>query len=196
VRLAAIWYRSEAAVSIAPGVALGRRVRIIVSPASRSSLTVGAGSLIGDGVQIVLSGGQALLGEKVDIRQGSRIVVAGRLDLAGSNVLQAGCSLHCDERITVAPLAVLSEYVTVVDSAHHYTTPEEWILDNVRTSPVSIGFNAWVGAKATIARGVRIGDHAIVAANSLVRSDVPDGHLASGVPATVDRPVDRPWLTD
>lgn len=196
LRLEALWYRSAVAVSIAPDVALGRRVRITVGPGSRSSLTVGARSLIGDDVHISLGGGEAVLGEKVDIRQGSRVVVSGRLELEGPNVLQAGCSIHCDERITVAPLAVLSENVTVVDSAHHFTAPDDWVLDNVRTSPVSIGYNAWVGAKTTISKGVHIGDHAIVAANSLVRTDVPAGHLASGVPASVERPIDRPWLAE
>jgi acetyltransferase-like isoleucine patch superfamily enzyme len=196
LRLDALWYRSAASVSIAPDVALGRGVRIIVSPGSRSVLRVGSGALVGDDVQIVLEGGQALIGKKVDIRRGSRLVVGGLLQLVGPNVLQAGCSIHCHERITIAPLAVLSEYLTVVDSVHHFTTPDEWVLDNVQTAPISIGYNVWVGAKATISRGVCIGEHSIVAANSLVTNDVPAGHLASGVPAKVVRPVKLPWLEE
>lgn len=196
VQLDALWYRSAASVSIAPDVSLGKGVRIIVSPGSRSVLEVGSGTLIGDNVEIRLEGGQALIGKKVDIRRGSRLVVGGLLELVGPNMLQAGCSIHCHERITIAPLAALGEYVTVVDSVHYFTTPDEWFLHNVRTAPVSIGYNAWLGAKATIARGGRIGDHAIVAANSLVTTDVPAGHLASGVPAEVVRPVKRPWLAE
>jgi acetyltransferase-like isoleucine patch superfamily enzyme len=85
--------------------------------------------------------------------------------------------------------AVLAEYASVIDSSHVLGGPDgEW-LHQVKTSPVVIGRNAWIGAKATIARGVHVGEGAVVSANSLVVKDVPPGHLVSGVPAQVIRPV-------
>ena len=51
-------------------------------------------------------------------------------------------------------------------------------------------------SKATIARGARVGDHCIVAGNSIVTGDVPSGHMASGVPATVVREVPLPWKSN
>ena len=193
LRAEAAWLRSQVEVSIARDAGIGPGVRVLVAPGTRSVLRVGRGGRLGAGVRIRLEGGQALIGDAVDIRRNASLVVGGRLELEGRIVLQAGCSLHCAEAITVRPLAVLSEYVTVVDSSHHYTGPDDWILDNVHTRPVVIGYNTWIGAKATVARGVRVGDHAVVAANSLVTSDVPAGHLVSGVPAEVRRPLDLPW---
>ena len=77
----------------------------------------------------------------------------------------------------------------MIDSSHVLGGPDgEW-LHRIKTAPVVIGRNAWIGAKATIARGVHVGEGAVVAANSLVLKDVPPGQLASGVPAQVVRPL-------
>jgi serine O-acetyltransferase len=51
-----------------------------------------------------------------------------------------------------------------------------------RGSPV-LGDRVWVGPKATISGPVRIGSSAVVGANSLVVSNVPERGVAVGVPA-------------
>ena len=193
LRMDAFWHRAVVDVALARNLRVGRDVRVSVVPRTRTELSVGAGSLLGEGVRIRLEGGRLLVGDHCELRRNVSLVVGGTLRLEGRNVLQAGCSLHCARSITLGARTVLSEYTTVVDSVHHFTTPEEWFLDNVRTGPVEIGADTWIGAKATISRGVTIGDHAVVAANSLVTRDVPAGRLASGVPAEVRRPVELPW---
>lgn len=186
-------HRARVDVHLGRDLRVGRGVRLRLEPGSANRLRIGDRVRVHDGVSIVLEGGDLVIGDDVDIRRDASLVTGGVLELAGRNLLQRGCSLHCAERVTVATRTVLAEYATVVDSVHHFTSPDEWFLDNVRTAPVTIGPDTWVGAKATVSRGVTIGDHCIVAANSLVVRDVPAGHLASGVPAEVLRPVDLPW---
>jgi acetyltransferase-like isoleucine patch superfamily enzyme len=60
-------------------------------------------------------------------------------------------------------------------------------FDESDASPVTIEDHAWIGRGAHIAKGVRIGQHAIVAAGSIVIDDVPDGALAMGAPARILR---------
>jgi len=50
---------------------------------------------------------------------------------------------------------------------------------------IHIKKNAWIGANATIMRGVTIGENAIVAAGSVVSKDVPDNTIVGGVPAKI-----------
>ena len=50
-------------------------------------------------------------------------------------------------------------------------------------APVSIGDRTYIGAKSVIAKGVTIGDHAVVGACSFVNHDVPPYTIAAGVPA-------------
>jgi hypothetical protein len=50
-------------------------------------------------------------------------------------------------------------------------------------APVRLGANVWVGRSATILPGLTIGDHAVIAAGSIVMGDVPARTLMAGVPA-------------
>lgn len=51
--------------------------------------------------------------------------------------------------------------------------------------PVRIGDNVWIGELVSILPGVIIGNGAIIGANSVVRSNIPEYTIAAGVPAKV-----------
>jgi len=50
-----------------------------------------------------------------------------------------------------------------------------------------IGSYCFIGANALILPGIKIGDHCIVAAGSVVNKDVPDRSLVAGNPSKVIR---------
>jgi acetyltransferase-like isoleucine patch superfamily enzyme len=52
-------------------------------------------------------------------------------------------------------------------------------------APVEIGDNCFLGTNAVILKGVKIGHHCIIGAGAIVTSDVPDYHIATGVPARI-----------
>jgi acetyltransferase-like isoleucine patch superfamily enzyme len=56
-----------------------------------------------------------------------------------------------------------------------------------RKERITIGNDVWVGAEVLIARGVTIGDGAVIAARSVVTKDVPPCAIVAGVPAKVVR---------
>lgn len=56
---------------------------------------------------------------------------------------------------------------------------------------VFIGNNTWVGANVFICEGVKIGEHCVIGANSVVTSDVPDRSVAAGAPARVIKSADE-----
>lgn len=80
------------------------------------------------------------------------------------------------------------ELITVQDEAIiGYDTTilcHEFLQDEYRTGPVTIGERAMIGAGAVVLPGVTVGEDARVAANSLVTEDVPPNATVAGVPAT------------
>lgn len=52
---------------------------------------------------------------------------------------------------------------------------------------VCIGSDVWIGANVTVRPGVRIGDGAIVGANSVVTGDIPPYAIYAGCPARLIR---------
>lgn len=55
--------------------------------------------------------------------------------------------------------------------------------ETLRCAPVVICEDAYIGSRAIILKGVRIGKAAYIAAGSVVTKDVPDGEVWGGVPA-------------
>lgn len=55
----------------------------------------------------------------------------------------------------------------------------------IEYKPIFIGDDVWIGTNAMILDGVTIGNHAVVAAGSVVTKDVPDFAIVAGVPAKV-----------
>lgn len=49
----------------------------------------------------------------------------------------------------------------------------------------TIGNDVWIGANVIITAGCKIGDHAIIAAGSVVTKDISDYAIAGGVPARI-----------
>lgn len=56
---------------------------------------------------------------------------------------------------------------------------------------IVVGDGAWIGASSIVLPGVKIGEHSVVGAGSVVTSDVPPGKIAVGVPARVIGDVPR-----
>ncbi len=55
----------------------------------------------------------------------------------------------------------------------------------LKTKPIHIKKNAWIGARVNILPGVIIGENAIVGTGSIVTKDVPDNTVVVGNPARI-----------
>lgn len=53
--------------------------------------------------------------------------------------------------------------------------------------PIEIGHDVWIGSRAMVLDGVKVGDGAIIAANAVVTKDVPAYAVVAGVPAKIIR---------
>lgn len=100
------------------------------------------------------------------------------------------CHLTAINGIELGKCVLLGRFVLITDNSHGVTSFDDMQIDPsirkiVSKGPVVIGNNVWIGDKCTILPGVRIGDGAIVAANTVVTKDVPSYCVVAGKPAKV-----------
>jgi acetyltransferase-like isoleucine patch superfamily enzyme len=80
----------------------------------------------------------------------------------------------------------IGDNCSISAGVHVYTHDTvRWALDEapVERSPVVIGSHVYIGPNTVIARGVTVGDRALIGANSLVLVDVPPNTKFAGNPA-------------
>lgn len=95
------------------------------------------------------------------------------------------CSVTSAASITIGAHCMFANNAVIVD--HDHKVINQQLTGNLVFSPVVIGNNVWVGANATILKGVHIGNGAIIAAGAVVNRDVPAHTIVAGVPAKVIR---------
>ncbi len=192
LQLQARWARAALDLDVAGDARIHPSTRVTLEPESRNRLHIGPRVRIGPRVLVQLKGGSVRLGADCELRRDTVLNVAGALHLVGENILGWGCVVHCNREVVLDRMASASEYVTIADSSHYVADPDEHFYHSVRPGSVTVGRNSWLASKATLTRNARVGDHCVVGANSVVIGSVPDGHLASGVPAST-RPLRLPW---
>lgn len=114
----------------------------------------------------------------------------GKLILEEYAQINPHCFLLNFDTIKIGKNSTLAYQVMILTSANPnspYNRLSE--LYPPTHAPVVIGDNVWVGARAVILPGVKIGNNVVVAAGSVVTKDIPDNRLVAGVPAIVKKQI-------
>lgn len=111
-----------------------------------------------------------------------------RLSIGAGSYLNQGCTLAATQLIEIGERCLVGEFVAIHDTNFHPVQPGA----PVKTAPVRIGNNVWIGHRAIILAGVNIGDHAVIGAGAVVTKDVPARTVVAGNPAKPIRTLDCP----
>jgi acetyltransferase-like isoleucine patch superfamily enzyme len=152
---------------------------------------VGKGVLIGARCRLFLDRDAALvLGDGCEIDDGTTIAVydRGRLELGARAFVGHSCTLAARSSLQVGAGTFLAELVSIRD--HDHTVGEAPSSGAMSIDPVLVGSDVWIGAKATVLRGARLGDGCVVGANAVVRGELPARSVCVGIPARVVRMID------
>jgi len=142
-----------------------------------------------EGGLVIGNFGRIVLGERVRIR-GTHVPVelaampGGVLEIGARTFINSGTSICAQERVIIGANCAIGNYVLIMDTDFHavgdHSAPG-------KTGPVTIEEDAWIGARATVLKGVTIGRGAVVAAGAVVTKNVPARTLVGGVPARIIR---------
>jgi acetyltransferase-like isoleucine patch superfamily enzyme len=97
----------------------------------------------------------------------------------------AGSEIDIAHRVTIGAHTLLAPGVFITDHTHNAARGILLQDQGIRSAPVVIGDDVWLGTKAVVLSGVTIGDGAIVGAGAVVTKDVPAHAIVAGVPARV-----------
>jgi acetyltransferase-like isoleucine patch superfamily enzyme len=110
----------------------------------------------------------------------------GSIELGDGANIGFNCEVFSASRVRVGRDTLVAAYCYVIGGDHDFSDPSAAVLaQGRRSSGVTIGDGAWLGAGAKILDGVTIGDRAVIGAGAVVRESVPAGAIAVGVPAKV-----------
>jgi acetyltransferase-like isoleucine patch superfamily enzyme len=143
----------------------------------------------------------------LEMAEGSGLYFGAMLDVGPRGRIKLGrCALIpavmfiCDELIEIGDHALISWNVVIMDSYRAPLSPEarhremlrvptreprRFDESSVKTRPVRIGNNVWIGFDCIVTPGVTIGDGSVVGCRSVVIDDVPPYSVVAGNPARV-----------
>ncbi|MEY2544753.1 MAG: hypothetical protein QOE81_2214 [Verrucomicrobiota bacterium] len=145
--------------------------------------------------------GALVFGKHVSVYAGCSFSVGvnGRCTV-GDFTLLNGALVMTEDKIDIGSHCLISWNVGIADSDFHPLDPAQRLIDahalapflkdrpprpKLKTAPVIISDNVWIGMNATILKGVTIGENSVVAAGSVVTKSVPPNTVVAGNPAIV-----------
>ncbi len=150
-------------------------------PVSFSRIKIGQKKLRGFCGKLIL----AKCGNNVNIERGA--LFSSKVQLGNNSGIGINASLGGE--------CIIGDDVMMGPDCIIYTRNHKF--DNITTTirgqgfqeekPVYIGNDVWIGGRVIILPGVRIGNHCIIGAGSVVTKDVPNWAIAAGNPAIVKK---------
>jgi len=150
-----------------------------IGPGARLTLNI---IIVGDGNRIEIGPNCRLNGFAAIKCSGAGLRVG-----AATTMVNGSLQLHEPGEITIGEDCMIANQVYVSLSDIH---PIHDRVSGERLNPaasVQIGAHVWLGLRAMVMKGSRIGPGAVVAAGAVVSGPVPDHAVVAGVPARVVR---------
>lgn len=142
-------------------------MRRISIPRLWSDITLEGGIALDEGVVLLCSG--AARPDKLVIRRGTYINRYTMID--------------AHERVEIGCNCMIGPQCYITDG-NHGTAPGTTVNNQaMKTAPVILEDDVWLGAGVIVLPGVRIGRSAVIGAGAVVTKDVPAQTIFAGVPA-------------
>ncbi|OYP34105.1 acyltransferase [Rhodopirellula sp. MGV] len=112
-----------------------------------------------------------------------RFDAKGGFALGVNSVVSRGCRIDTRGGVSIGDNVSISEDVVVLTASHDSDSDHFAGMQGA----VEICDYVWIGTRATVLPGVRVGRGAVIAAGSVVTKDVAEMTIVGGVPARVLR---------
>lgn len=137
--------------------------------------------------RVICTGMFARAGQHITVEHGADIGTGSQTEIGD----YSGIGVNCTARgpLTIGKYVMMAPDVVILSSNHEFSDTEQPMKFQGYRAPerVVIEDDVWIGTRAIILPGRRIGTGAIVAAGAVVTKDVPPYAIVGGNPARVIR---------
>jgi putative colanic acid biosynthesis acetyltransferase WcaF len=126
----------------------------------------------------------AQIGRGVAIKPQAKITFPWKLTIGDHVWIGEECWLLNLDRITIGNNVCISQRAFLCTGSHNYKSP----TFNLIVKPIAVEDGAWLGASSWVGPGVRVGNHAVLAAGSVASEDLEPFGIYRGNPAVFVRP--------
>lgn len=165
------------------------RLHLTQGSVVHSSVKIAGAKIVG---LVEIGEGSRLAGPGVKVRAASKVTIGRFSTINGPNT----DIVSLINPVTIGSFCSIARNVSIQEFNHRYDRLSTYhmhhnIFKETRTSdlysngPVEIGNDVWVGTQCVITSGAKIGNGAVVAANSVVIGEVPPFAIVAGSPARV-----------
>jgi acetyltransferase-like isoleucine patch superfamily enzyme len=123
-------------------------------------------------------------GGNLQVARRVTINFSNRLEIGRDVYMATGCWIHAWGGVVIEDDVQLGPYVVLVTGDH--TLEDGSYRHGPSTlAPIHLCHGSWVAAHAVVTKGVTLGRGALLAANSVATTSIPDFAIAGGVPARI-----------
>jgi acetyltransferase-like isoleucine patch superfamily enzyme len=144
---------------------------------------------LGKGVELYArrGHGRLVIGKFVHIGDHTAVRAhEGTVRIGDKAVLASRVTVNSYLHVEIGAATLVGDDVYICDFDHRFEALDRPIKDQgIVKAPVRIGRDVWLGTKATVLRGIDIGDGCVIGANAVVTRDVPAYSVAAGIPAAI-----------
>ncbi len=179
-KLGALWANREQLRKVGPALNARRHLRKATRLGQRVTL---------HGKPKIVNEGTMTFGDRVrlDSSVATLELVAlpgGHLEIGDNVFINYGSSLVASTLVRIGNDSLIGTHVMVMDTDFHRVEDKAY---DTSGKPVILEERVWLGNRSMVLKGVTIGHDSVVAAGSVVTSDVPPRSIVAGVPAKVVR---------
>lgn len=105
--------------------------------------------------------------------------------IIGNGCGMSGVVIGAKESIIIGDEVLVGANVLITDFDWHSLNPLARNSGEIKSAPIYIGNNVFIGYGCTILKGVTIGNNSVIGANSVVSINIPPNCIAGGNPCKV-----------
>lgn len=160
-------------------------------PVNRTYLTIGKDCIVAGNFIFESSEGEVRIGNHSYVG-GGMFISRSRIEIGDNVTIAWGGTFYDHDSHSLDYLSRrkdIDDELRDIRGGNNMICNKDWSV--VKTKPIKICNDVWIGMNVTVLKGVTIGEGAIVGAHSVVTKDVPAWTVVAGNPAKVVKTIER-----